>query len=236
MVMSAESRKKRFTYIKLGAFFLIGFIIFFITLMSIKDIPGLGGTYSLIVEFEFAEGLRSASPVRFCGVDVGEVAKVIIQEKDAKPLVYVYTKIKNGVKIPQDSNFFVNSLSLFGEKYLEITPPEEVAAYIKKGETVGGISPIPLFTVFSSFTKTMEEVRSFVQEGKIRTSVENTVANLEDITLSLKGLLQDMKDKKGTVGRLLYDDSLYQVTEEFLIDIKENPWKLLYKPKGERER
>ena len=99
-----------------------------------------------------------------------------------------------------------------------------------------GISPIPLFSVFSTFTKTMEEVRSFITEGDIRTSVENTVANLEDITLSLKGLLQDMKDKKGTIGRLLYDDSLYQVTEEFLIDIKENPWKLLYKPREERRR
>jgi phospholipid/cholesterol/gamma-HCH transport system substrate-binding protein len=236
MAISAEERKKRLAYLKLGAFFLIGFLIFFITIMSVKDVPGFRGTYPLIVEFEFAEGLRPSSPVRFCGVDVGEVGRVIVKEKDTKPLVYVYTKIQKGVRIPRDSNFFVNSLSLFGEKYLEITPPVQVKAYLKKGEVVEGISPIPLFNVFSTFTKTMEEVRMFVKEGEIKDSVENTINNLEDITSSLKGLIEDMKEQKGTVGRLLYDDSLYELTEEFIADIRDNPWKLLHKPKEERRR
>jgi len=30
----------------------------------------------------------------------------------------------------------------------------------------------------------------------------------------------------------LSDDSLYTKTEEFLEDLKANPWKLLYKPKN----
>jgi phospholipid/cholesterol/gamma-HCH transport system substrate-binding protein len=236
MAINPEVRRKRLIYIKLGAFFLIGFLIFFITLMSVKDIPGFRGTYPLIVEFEFAEGLRPSSPIRFCGVDVGEVAKVVIQKKDNRPLVYVHAKIQNGVEIPKDSYFFVNSLSLFGEKYLEITPPQTVKEYVAKGDVVEGISPIPLFSVFSTFTKTMEELRSFVKDGEIKTSVEKTISNLEDITASLKGLLEDMKNKKGTVGRLFYDDSLYTLTEEFIADIKEHPWKLLHKPKEERRR
>jgi hypothetical protein len=37
------------------------------------------------------------------------------------------------------------------------------------------------------------------------------------------------------VGKLFYDDSLYQETEEFIADIKKNPWKLLYKPKDRRK-
>ncbi len=236
MAINPEVRRRQLIYIKVGAFFLVGFIIFFITLMSVKDIPGFRGTYPLIVQFEFAEGLRPSSPVRFCGVDAGEVVKVVVQEKNNRPLVYVHTKIKNGIDIPKDSYFFVNSLSLFGEKYLEITPPQEVKGYVAKGETVEGISPVPLFSVFSTFTKTMEELRSFVKEGEIKQSVENTISNLEDITVSLKELLDDMKKKQGTIGMLFYDDSLYKLTEEFIADIKEHPWKLLYKPKEEPRR
>jgi hypothetical protein len=59
--------------------------------------------------------------------------------------------------------------------------------------------------------------------------------NLEDISIEAKGLIKDVRNKKGTVGKLFYDDSLYQETEEFIADIKKNPWKLLYKPKDRRK-
>jgi hypothetical protein len=44
--------------------------------------------------------------------------------------------------------------------------------------------------------------------------------------------MQDIRDKKGTVGKLFYDDSLYTKTEEFIEELKQHPWKLLHKPKG----
>ena len=185
----------------------------------------------MAVKFQFAEGLRASSPVRYCGVDVGEVKKVIIREILGESRVYVYVNIRKDIKISKDSQFFINSLSLFGEKYLEINPPEVTVGYINPGSVVDGISPVALFTVFSNFTKTMKEVEEFVKEGKIKTTIENSLSNIEDITLDLKSIVGDMRNKKGTIGRLLYDDSLYNVTEEFISDIKEHPWKLLHKPR-----
>ncbi len=127
-------------------------------------------------------------------------------------------------------------MSLFGEKYLEIDPPPLSTGYINDGDIIEGISPIPLFNVFASFNKTMKEVSEFVKEGKIKTSLERIFSNTEAITVELKGLIEDMKDEQGTIGRLLYDDSLYQTTEEFIADLKEHPWKLLYKPKEVRRK
>ncbi len=226
--------KKFLSYTKAGSFFFIGFILFFITLMSMKEISFFKGTYPLVVTFEFAEGLRTASPVRFCGVDVGEVKKVTVQEETGKSRVYAHVAIEKGVQIPKDSQFIINSLSLFGEKYLEIIPPEVTTDYLGEGSQVEGISPIPLFSVFANFTKTMQEVSAFVKEGKLKTSLENSLSNIEDITTSIKGLIDDTKNKSGTLGRLLYDDSLYTVTEEFMQDLKEHPWKLLHKPREPR--
>lgn len=218
-------------YIKIGSFFVVGFLLFFVTLLSIREVSFFKGSYNITVKFEFVEGLRSSSPVRFCGVDVGEVRQVSVIEEKNKPWVYVYVKVQNGIKIPKGSYFFVNSLSLFGEKYLEVTPAQTVTTYLNKGDIVEGISPMPLFNVFSTFTKTMEEVRLFVKEGKLKASFENILANTESISFELKGLIEDMKNKKGTVGRLLYDDSLYRTTEEFITDLKNHPWKLLHKPR-----
>jgi phospholipid/cholesterol/gamma-HCH transport system substrate-binding protein len=229
-------RRRRLTYVKVGSFFLVAIILAFITITSLREVHVFRGSYRVIVKFTFAEGLRPSSPVRFCGVDVGEVERVIIKRQDGKPLVYVYAKIQNGVDIPKDSYFFVNSLSLFGEKYLEITPPPLVAGYISADTEVEGVSPIPLFNVFATFTKTMKEINEFIKEGEIKTSFENILSNVEDISIEVKGLLEDVKNKEGTIGRLFYDDSLYRTTEEFILELKENPWKLLHKPKEKRRR
>lgn len=226
------SIKRYLTEIRVGLFFVVGIIAFLGIIFSVRELTFFKGTYILKVEFDFAEGLRPASPVRFCGVDVGEVKNVEITKKDDRPTVVVYAKIQNDINIPRGSYFFINSLSLFGEKYLEITPPAEgVSGYLVKDDTVVGLSPIPLFNVFVTFNKTMKEISDFVKEGKIKTSFENTMSNMEAISAKINSLIDDMKNKEGTIGRFLYDDSLYQKTEEFVEDLKNNPWKLLYKPK-----
>jgi len=196
-----------------------------------RDVNIFKGHYTIVVKFDFSEGLRPSSPIRFCGVDVGEVKEVKIKEEANKPKVYVISKIEKGVKIPKNSSFFINSLSLFGEKYLEINPPQEAKAYINEGDVLEGISPVPLFGLFATFNQTMKEVEQFVKEGKMKTSFENILDNVENISVDIKGLVCDMRNNQGTIGRLINDDSLYQTTEEFLTDLKENPWKLLHKPK-----
>lgn len=234
MAKNLWERRKRLSYIKMGVFFLIGLSLLFVALVSVQDFSLFQAGYKITVCFDFAEGMKKASPVRFCGVDVGEIQEVLVVNGVDGPHVEAKVNIKKGTKIPKGSHFFINSLSLFGEKYLEITPPPVFSGYIKKGETIKGISPVPLYEIFSGFSKTMEELRSFVQEGELKNSLENTVKNLEDISLEAKELILDIRAKKGTVGRLLYDDSLYRETEEFITDIKKNPWKLLHKPKEGR--
>ena len=67
--------KKYFPEIKLSVFLIVAVIIFFAAITAIKDVPFFGN-YFLKVKFNFAEGLKASSPVRFCGVNVGEIKKV----------------------------------------------------------------------------------------------------------------------------------------------------------------
>jgi phospholipid/cholesterol/gamma-HCH transport system substrate-binding protein len=228
--------KKYLREMKVGGFFLIALILLFITLLSIRGVSFWRGTYILRVKFYFAEGLRPASPVRYCGVDVGEVKKVDIVEEDKKPIVYVYAKIEEGTKIPKDSSFIINSLSLFGEKYLEIIPPEKVEGYVARGDIVEGISPIPLFTVISNFHKTVSDVNDFIKNGKLKNAFENIVTNTEAITVNIRKITEDIQKKEGTIGKFIYDDSIYRKTEEFMDDLKSHPWKLLYKPRERKQK
>lgn len=224
------------TYIKIGSFFLVGFFLLFLALISMREINVFKGTYLINVKFDFAEGLRSSSPVRFCGVDVGEIKMVKIIEEDSRSWVHIQAKIEKGIKIPKNSYFFINSLSLFGEKYLEVDPPDKAEAYLIEGETVDGLSPVPLFSIFATLSKTMSDVGKIVGDTDTQNTVGDILDNINSITLELKGIVKDVRNKQGTIGRLLYDDSLYQTTEEFMEDLKAHPWKLLYKPKEPRKK
>lgn len=224
--------KKYFAEMKVGAFFIGAIFLLLLTLISMRSFNFLKQKNDYKIKFNFSEGLRSSSPVRFCGVDVGEVRDVEVkQEDDLQPFVYVNIRVDNDVHIPKNSYFFINSLSLFGEKYLEIVPPAKPEGYLAGGEIVEGISPTPLFNVLTNFNKTMEEVNAFVKDGRIRDSLQNTIANIEKISADVRCLMEDVKNKKGTLGRLFYDDSLYTKTEELIDELKENPWKLLHKTK-----
>lgn len=224
--------KKYLREIKVGSFFFGALFLLFITLLSMREFNFLKRKQNLIIKFNFAEGLRSSSPVRFCGVDIGEVREVEVKRKNgAQPVVYVYIKVDADSCIPKNSYFFINSLSLFGEKYLEVLPPEKAEGYLQEGAVIEGNSSTPLFHVVNNVNKTMRELNEFVKDGKVRKSFETTIANVEKISEDVKQLMEDVRNKKGTIGRLFYDDSLYTKTEEFIEELKQNPWKLLHKPK-----
>lgn len=229
--------RKYLMEIKVGIFLLGAAILVFITAISLREVSFLKGSYIIKIKFDFAEGLRAASPVRFCGVDVGEIKKTEVKEEDKKSVVYVYTKIAREVRIPKDSSFFINSLSLFGEKYLEIIPPDskEEIIFLKDGDEVVGISSTPLFNIIASFHKTMIEFDKFIKENEVRESLKDIIINVRDAAKDLHEILSNIRNEEGTLGKFIYDDSLYTTTEEFIQDLKLHPWKLLYKPKEKRK-
>lgn len=222
--------------IKIGVFILGAILLIFIAALAIREVSFMKGSYILRVSFTFAEGLKPTSPVRFCGVNVGEIKKVKVVKYNTKPTVCVYAKIQREIKIPVHSQVFINSLSLFGEKYLEIIPPEKIEGFLKENDTIEGVSPVPLFNIMVSFHKTMTDLNNFIKEAELQESLKDIVFNVKGVTSDLHGILGQIKSKEGNLGRFIYDDSLYQITEEFIQDIKVHPWKLLYRPKEKKRK
>lgn len=234
--MGKKETQNRGHTVKVGVFFLGALIIFFVAILSIKEVSFFEGKYPLRIKFHFVEGLKPASPVRFCGVDVGEIKSLEIKEENKTPTVYVNVKVANNVKLPKGSTFFVNSLSVFGEKYLEIVPPQEgYNGYIQKGAVIVGVDSTPLFKIINSAGEALKKVDSFFAETGLQNSIVETVENIGGAAGELEGLIKDIKKKEGTIGKFFYDDSIYIKTEEFVDDIKAHPWKLLYRPKTKRK-
>lgn len=192
--------------LKVGIFVFIGLVILTYFVLSIGNFKTLTSGYEVNFIFNFADGVKAGAPVRFAGVSVGEVKEIgfFSVSNEARNQVRVVCRIDKAVKVPVGSRIWINTLGLLGEKYIEIIPGEDYNNLLMPSQTLAGVDPIPM------------------QELSLLT--KNIAHNLDDI-------ISKIKNKEGTVGRLLYDDSLYKELEAFIIDIRKYPWKLFYRTK-----
>jgi len=197
--------------LKVGVFALIGLIILVIFILSIGNFKTWASGYRVSFIYNFANGIKLGAPVRFAGIDTGEVKdiKFIFDPQESKTRVQLICWVRREVRIPIDSTVWVNTLGLLGEKYIEIMPGKDYTHCLVAEQSLEGIDPIPMHEI-------------------VRLAM--------DITSNLDESIVKIKNKEGTIGRLLYDDTIYKELEALIIDVKKHPWKLFWKTKEKPEK
>jgi len=196
---------------KVGIFVFTGLVILTAFVLSMKDFKNMTVGYEVNFIFNFANGVKIGAPVRFAGVDVGEIKEInfVTTPDDPKPKVRIVGSVKKEIKVPVDSTVWVNTLGLLGEKYIEIMPGKDSSNILLAKQTLVGIDPIP-----------MQEVSVLAR----------------DIAKHLDESLARIINKEGTVGKLLYDDTIYKELEALVTDIRKHPWKLFIKTKEKPQK
>lgn len=164
-----------------------GLIAVFALVMSgllIFAVGGSGGffwqNYPLKVRFPNVAGLKSGSPVRVAGVEVGSVADVELVPDGAE----VWFNVVDDMRplITNRSSAKIGSISLLGEGAVDI-------------EAGPGGTPIPDW--------------GYVPTGKAAPTIAELTEQAGDGIADVTALLKDLRAGKGTVGKLLTDESLY---------------------------
>ncbi|MFC1645604.1 MlaD family protein [Candidatus Omnitrophota bacterium] len=212
---------------KVGVFVFIGLVIFIVFVLMIGDFRLINPGYNFKISFGFANGINKSAPVRLSGVEAGEVRGIEIgyDENTKKPLVVVDVWVRKSAKIPIDSRVWVNMLGLLGEKYIEIIPGEDYGHVLSEGSLIVGEDPIAIQELTDLSRGIAEQVGETVEDVSVTLSKLNTTLD------SINSILANVEQGDGTVGKLFYDDSLYDNIDEMFGDLKKNPWKLLYRPK-----
>ena len=196
--------------LKVGIFVFIGLAILAVSILSIGGFKTWTSGTRVNFIFHFVNGVKLGAPVRYAGVDSGEVKALTFVPADAegKIRVKVGCWVKNGISIPRDSTIWVNTLGLLGEKYIEIIPGKDFNNVMLANDELKGIDPI-----------SMQEI----------TELANKVAHDVD------AIIVQIKSGNGTIGKLLYDETVYQDIEALVKDLKKHPWKLFWKTKDKAE-
>jgi phospholipid/cholesterol/gamma-HCH transport system substrate-binding protein len=157
--------------------------------------------------------------VRLAGVDKGEVREIkLTHDAKGQSKVFIKAWVNSDALIPSDSRAWVNTLGLLGEKYLEIIPGKDYAHPLKENDVLAGEDPT-----------SVQEVTDLAKD--IALQAKSTLGTMQETLTNLNSLLGDIHEGHGTVGKLFADDKLYTDIEEMFADLKQHPWKLLFRPK-----
>jgi phospholipid/cholesterol/gamma-HCH transport system substrate-binding protein len=175
-------------------------ILIFLILNASGDINPFSKKLHLKARFMDASGLREGSEVRLAGVRVGKIDQITLlppSEAPNAPRVEALMTIDSSIdgrpaneRIRTDSTAQQGSPSLLGnEMLINITP----------GTAVG--QPVKDYAILPSSSS--NTVNDFATSG---TDLAQRLSKLSD---EINGIVRDVKEGKGTVGRLFSDEALY---------------------------
>src|SRR4026207_363665 len=199
--MPPSKKNVSLSQLRVGIFVLLAIgVLTFLVLTASGDINPFSRKLHLKARFSDANGLRDGSEVRLAGVRVGKVERVRLLAPapvPGAPRVEAQLTIDSTIdgrpaneRIRSDSTAQQGSPSLLGnEMLINITPGTAVGQPVQDGALL-----------VSSSSNT---VNDFATSG---TDLAQRLSKLSD---EINGIVKDVKDGKGTVGRLFSDEALY---------------------------
>ncbi len=199
--MPRSTKTVSLNQLRVGIFVLISIVILiFLILNASGELNPFTKKLHLRARFADANGLRVGSEVRLSGVRVGKVDKITLLPPSTESTTQRVEALMviNGTidgqpateRIREDSTAQQGSPSLLGnEMLINISPGTALAAPVKDGAILR-----------SSSSNT---VNDFATSG---TEVAQRLSKLSE---QLSGIVNDVQEGKGTVGRLFNDEALY---------------------------
>ncbi len=172
-----------------GVFVFIGLAIFIVTVLT------LGGerktfTKSITITalFDDVSGLQKGNNIWFSGVKIGTVKKITINNASQ---VAVDMNIDEAYKqfIQKKSRAKIGSEGLIGNRIVVITSGGGKSPMVDEGDVIG--------------------VDKIVSTDEMMNTFQSNNRNLLDITNDFKSISKNVLNGKGTVGKLLSDETLF---------------------------
>lgn len=172
----------------LGLFVAVGVLL---VVAAIFVIGGRQGIFTksteVYVRFNSVEGLKKGAAVRLLGIDVGSVAGIKIWNNVALVDLRIFADSRKFIR--QDSRAMLETEGLVGNKFVLLTPGTENARTIQGFDTLNS----------------MEEP----QLSQVIVETRATIASVKNMVDEFAGILKDVREGKGTLGKLVTDESVY---------------------------
>lgn len=213
---------------KLGMFFALAIIVTLIILESLGGFAFIKRGKHLQTQFKNVQDLKIGDPVKMAGVTVGKVTAIGINDAMAR----VTMDIDRDAAVKTDSKASVGFTGLMGSYFITIDfgtqngQPAENGMMLQSAETPDLSAVMTKLDAVASGVENL--TKSFSGEkidsllGPITDFLKNNQANLTASIANLKTVSDEIAQGKGTVGRLINDDTFYMTTLNAVNNMQRN--------------
>jgi phospholipid/cholesterol/gamma-HCH transport system substrate-binding protein len=200
-----SQKQLKWSQLRVGLTVVIASLVLAVLLFLMSGTSGLfSHRITLVSYFDNAEGLRPGAPVRLSGVDIGNVVKILIVDDKDKRITPVKVMMKVSTKydfnLRRDSVTSLDTAGVLGETYLDIDSSQAVGPQAREGDTL-------TTQVHPDFN---EVVRSS----------QSTLQNMDALLKRADRILAFAESGKGSLGKLIYDPTLYNRFSETVVDFQ----------------
>jgi len=167
---------------------------------------GSGGFFTkkmlILTYVENAGGLRVGAPVRLEGVDIGNVSGIGVTGERPLTPVKVTMKINKGYSrfLHKDSTAGLATAGVLGETFVDISSKTAKGPQIESGDVLK-----------SEETPALQDV--------VRAS-QGTLQNVDILVKRLDRIVSSIENGEGSVGKLIYDPTLYNRLNSTLSELQ----------------
>jgi phospholipid/cholesterol/gamma-HCH transport system substrate-binding protein len=157
-------------------------------------------TFVLYGTFRNVGGLQVGNNVRFVGIDVGTVESIdILSDTTARVALRIKEKVKPFIK--KGAVAGISTDGLMGDKLITLSSGRENATPVEDEDTIHAVDPMDY--------------------DKVLDRLSGVAVNAEVITEQLAGIATQINQGKGSIGKLLYSDSLATSLEGTVTEAKQ---------------
>ncbi|MES2691263.1 MAG: MlaD family protein [Bacteroidota bacterium] len=186
---------------KLGLFVTIGIILFLAAIYFIGAKQQLfNDTFRVSTRFNDVSGLQVGNNVRFAGITVGTIENIeILDDTTVKVDMIVDSETKKFIR--KDSKAVIGSDGLMGSKIMNILPGSNQQAEIEHNDLIVSVHPLNIDDIVV----------------KLRTTVDNAAM----ISGDLSSIFHNMRQGKGTMGKLLMDEKFANNLDKTVTNVEQ---------------
>lgn len=187
--------------IRLGLFVSIGMTLFIIGIYLIGKRQQLfSNTFHISSVFKNINGLQVGNNVRFSGINVGIIDNI---EQITDTTVRVDMQINEDTRlfIKKNAKAIIGSDGLMGSKIVSIIPGTAGKQIISNNDVIASVQAVDM--------------------DEILLTIKVTSDNAANITADLATIMKNIKEGKGTIGKLFMDTVFAKNIDDALINVKQ---------------
>lgn len=177
------------TEAKVGAFSLLGIIVFAAIIIELSNVVLFGKSgFHVTGYFKEAEGIEPGNPIHYAGVEVGMVDKISVENGEAVLNLRFY----KDAKVPKDADFSIQTSSVMGGRFVKAAGGHQDRGYLSDGMTVQGKAAPGIDQAMDKMDKLinsaqtmLDGINTMVADPASQKNVKNSISNFDAVSQNL---------------------------------------------------